>query len=166
MLGALTLSVVILVVAFILVFEPINRYWKKTNNQIQSKTINLAKNQKRIKQAKLIEKEYDNYGAYVKLTGSDEEILAKVLTDVESLAQGSLIRINNIKPQDVKQVDFYKRYAVELNFESNIKQLIKFIYELQKSNNLLCVERLKTKVKPESNELLENNMIVNKIVVP
>ena len=148
------------------VLEPLALKWIKLNKRVLSQKIRLEKNYRIIANKEIIEKEYQRYANYVKTVGSDEEVIATLLQEIENLAKNCTVRITDIKPKEVKDLRFYKRFAIEIESEAQIKQLSRFIYELQKSSQLLRVQRLHLRAKGTQKPLLKCHMLITKISLP
>ena len=148
------------------VLEPLALKWIKLNQKILSQKIRLEKNYRIIANKDIIKKEYQRYANYVKTVDSDEEVIAALLQEIENLARNCNVRINDIKPKEVKDLRFYKRFTIEIESEGQIEQLSKFIYQLQKSSQLLRVQRLHLGARGTQKSLLKSHMLITKISLP
>ncbi len=162
---AVTIAVLLSFACYRGIFEPIYRHWQEISADIRHNTVLLKKDFKLLAQKSEIEKRYTLYEDYAKTRGSDEEEMANLLAEVESLARAATIKISNLKPRPVEKIDFYRNYALELKCEANIKALIHFIYELQRSSSLLKVEKLRL-INPGQNKNLQVDMTVSRILIP
>jgi Tfp pilus assembly protein PilO len=129
------------------------------------KEIEWKKNNQIIKQKKQIKEEFEKYMAFIKKKGSDEEDVASFLKEIESLAQKSKVSLINIKPQPVKKMEFYKKYTIEIKGEGHIEQFVKFIYYLQKSYQILKVEKIHFNVRNSFSTRVKGSLIITKILV-
>ncbi len=129
------------------------------------KEIEWKKNNQIIKQKKQIKEEFEKYMAFIKKKGSDEEDVASFLKEIESLAQKSKVSLINIKPQPVKKMEFYKKYTIEIKGEGHIEQFVKFIYYLQKSYQILKVEKIHLNVRNSFSTRVKGSLIITKILV-
>jgi len=64
-----------------------------------------------------------------------------VLNEIETLATNSNVRIVSMRPKPAQDLDYYKRFAVEIETESDMQSLMKFIFGLKNSPQLLKVDR-------------------------
>ena len=98
--------------------------------------------------------------------GSDEEEIARLLNYIEQAARKLGVSLSDVKPQAVQSDKVSKRYLVELNAESGLKELASFVYELEHSAELLKIEQVNTGPKDEKNNLLlRSAIIVTRVVV-
>ena len=68
-----------------------------------------------------------------------------------------------MKPQKVKDTDFYKIMLVEVKFQATSQTLAKFLYELENSPLLLKVSRLQVNYKGGDSSLLDGTIQVSKV---
>jgi len=101
----------------------------------------------------------------VQRSGSDEEEVAKILGEIESLARQSKVYLANMKPQSPKEIDFYKEYAVEIDAEGEIVPLTAFLHQLNTSTQLLRVEKLRLSSKKKGDKTLKASMLIIRILV-
>lgn len=148
------------------VIKPIIVKWKELDDKIEEKSLKLEKNIRMIDRKERIEHEYENYASAVKMGGSEEEEMAKFLTEVESLASSSSTHIIEIKPRPSKKIQFYKKYLIDLDAEGDINQLSKFIYDIQNSSQLLKVDKFSLGTKGAGTNLLKCRLLVSKILIP
>lgn len=137
-----TILIVSTTVSYVFIIEPIIGAFTKLNRQIETGTLKLERSQKLLKKKGVIEAEYKKYASLVKPLASDEEEIASMLKAIEAIARKNNIHITNIRPQPVAKKPFYKEFIFEFVAEADIARLIKFIYDLQVSGNLLRVNKL------------------------
>jgi ribosomal protein S10 len=148
------------------VINPIVVNWMGLDKRIGAGGLKLEKSQKILNLKGRIQRDYERYASSVKMSGSEEEEMAKFLTEIESLARSSSVHISGIKPLPIKKVDFYKKYVVELEAEGDIKQVSKFIYDIQNSQQLLKIDKFSLGTKGAGTNLLKCNILVSKVLIP
>ncbi len=77
------------------------------------------------------------------------------------------IDVSNLDPNsDPLMVEGIQKYTVDLNFESNYKNLLSFIRELEFQESVILFRDLKIKINETDNVLPENKLIVSlKLIV-
>lgn len=148
------------------VIGPLAVKWKQLNEKISAGSLKVEKNLKMIEKKERIKRDYENYASAVKMIGSEEEEMAKFLTEIESLASSSSVHIVDIKPRPIKHIQFYKKYLVELDAEGDVNQISKFIYDIQNSNQLLKVDKFSLGIKGAGTALLKCHLLVSKVLIP
>lgn len=162
----LAILIIVGVLSYITVIEPLWQKWQELNKSISSQEIQLLKNLKILAQRDVIAQLYDKYAENIKMKGSVEEETAVILREIENIARTSNTYITDIKPLRVQDMEFYKEYYVELESEGSISNLARFIYDLQNSKQILKVKYLRLNPKDETAEVLKGYMIVTKILIP
>ncbi len=158
----LTISMTLL---YLYCIEPLWIYWQGLDSKIERCTKQLSRNKIILSRASTIATNYGSYEKKLKFEGSDQEKTAQILKEIENSATQNGVHINDIKPQQIKDKDFYKFYVIELEAESDIVSLSKFIYDLQISQQALRVTRIQTSIRTSKPGLLKTEMLVTKILI-
>jgi len=160
-----TLVVIIASVFSAFVLEPLVRNFKDVNRQIASKRLKLIKSERLMKLKDRVHERFEALSPKLTAEGSQEEEMAKLLSEIETLARKSNTRISGIKPAAIKKFSAYKKLTVEIDSETTVDSLIKLLYELQQSPQVLKVERLQMDAKSGGRDLLKVTLRVNKILL-
>ena len=162
-----TLVVLVIVVSlsYAFVVEPLYKKYQDLNQEIELKDVRLKRNNKLIKEHDAINAEFNKYSEQLKIKGSDEEEMASVLSEIEKIGQSAQVYLSDVKPQPIKDRNFYRLLGVEIKFQASMETLTKFIYDLQKSPFLLRVKRLQVNSKGQGSSLLEGTIQINKISI-
>lgn len=163
----LTLTVVFLagLALYFYVLEPVWNYWKGLDSRIDNLQKQLHRSQMILSRAHDIEVAYDVYEKRLRVEGSDQEKTAQILKNIENVARSNTLEINDMKPQQIKDEEFYKYYVIELEAESDIMALIKFIYDLQLSETALKVTRLQLTASSSRPHMLKSEMMITKVIL-
>ncbi len=148
-----------------LIVAPIRNKIKRINREIEISEKQLSMNLRNIKQKDIIEQKYEKYVDYVKRSGSDEEEVARILGEIEVLARKSSVYLVDTKPQTPKRVDFYKQYMVEIEGEGEMRSIIKFLYELNVSPQLLRAEKVRLSIKAKKRGVIKVSMLITKVLI-
>lgn len=163
----LSLAFAFLAVAFLdrLLISPIRTKFNALNGQIRVSEKQLGSDMRNINQKKFISEEYEQYLPYVRRSGSDEEEVAKILGEIESLARKSSVYLVDMKPRKPRDVEFYKEYTVEIEAEGYMESLMGFIYQLNTSSQLLRIETLRLNLTKGGSSVLSASMLVTKVLI-
>ncbi|MDD5005127.1 MAG: type 4a pilus biogenesis protein PilO [Candidatus Omnitrophica bacterium] len=158
-------AVIIISLAAVQIFiiGPIYREYSRLNQEINIKRVRLEKNRRLIKEKNVVKEDFKEYGKQLKTKGSDEKEMSSLLSEIEQIGNASGIYLSDVKPQKIKEMDFYKVMVVEIKFQATMQNLTKFIYEIQNSTLLLKVSRLQVNSKGGGSSLLEGILQVSKI---
>jgi len=163
----LSLAIAFMAIASLdrLIVSPIRDRFQRINQTIKISEKQLAHDLRNVHQQEQITAEFEKYVEFVARSGSDEEEVAKILGEIESMARQSNVYLANMKPQTSKEIDFYIEYAVEIEAEAEIDQLTKFLYQLNTSAQLLRVEKLRLSSKKKGDKTLKASMLITRILV-
>lgn len=163
----LCLTVVLSALFYNFLIEPLAQRWIKVNEDILRKEMELERNLKVISEKETVLKNYKEYAGRVKAKGSDEEEIATLLREVETITAKTSVRLTKVnKPRPVKNMKFYKLYSLEVELEAPIGPLTEFIYQLEKSSHILKVEQLRLSAKGGQSSILRSQMLITKILIP
>lgn len=163
----LSLAFVVMAVALMdrLIISPIRDRFRRIDQEIKISEKQLAHDLRNVHQSDQIAEQFEKYTAYVERSGSDEEEVAKILGEIESMARQTKVYLANMKPQTPKEVDFYKEYVVEIDAEGEIASLIKFLHQLNTSEQLLRIEKLRLSSIKKGDKTLRASMTVMRVLV-
>jgi len=161
----LVVFVIAVSLSYAFVIEPLYKKYQDLNQEMEFKEVRLKRNNKLIREHDAINAEFNKYSEQLKIKGSDEEEMASVLSEIEKIGQSAQVYLSDVKPQPIKDRDFYRLLGVEVKFQASMETLSKFIYNLQKSPFLLRVKRLQVNSKGQSSNLLEGTIQINKISI-
>ena len=165
-LGGATAAVIAAALFYNMVVEPLSSLWKDLDNEIRESEILLAKHSRILRNREKINrtsKEFSRYFEESVITPEEESALA--LGGIEKLARSSNVHITNIKPMGVRGYDNHSKFTFKVTSESQITELVKFIYELQSSDQLLKVERMVLRAKERQANVIKAILHITKISV-
>ena len=150
----ITAAIVMVAVLYTFIIEPLISANNSIDREIMTGERRLSKNLRVLKNEDAIKSEYAKHEGLIQPAASDEEEIASMLGAIESLARVNKIDISNIRPDQVKVFEHYKEFAFELVAQAEIEMLVKFMYDLQNSGNLLRVRRLSLSPSPSKKNAL------------
>lgn len=153
------------VLLHIAVISPLLKKGDMLLRETAKKEVRCRRNFSIISSKQKIQEDFKMYTGIIKKTASDEEETASLLKQIESLAQKSKVSLSSIKPKRVTEVEFYKRYAVEIEGEGSLRQLVRFLYYIQNTDQILKAERLRVNVKSSSSSRLKYSVLITRILI-
>jgi len=145
------------------IWSSIIQEWKNVSQEISIQEKKLEKSLRIISRQDEIERKYKKYANAT--VNSEETEIAVVLKEVEQIANKTNVKTTNIKAQPVKDMKFYKKVTVGVECEANIKDLVQFIYNLQKSPQILRVQKLRMGTKGKNEAFLKVSFLIDKILI-
>ena len=163
----LSLAFAVMAIALLdrLIINPVRIRFQRIDQEIKISEKQLAYDLRNVHQKDRIARQFDEYVEYVQRSGSDEEEVAKILGEIESMARQSKVYLANMKPQTPKEIDFYKEYAVEIDTKGEISSLITFLHQLNTSTQLLRVEKLRLSSDKKGDKTLKASMLIIRVLV-
>ena len=148
------------------VFRPLAAKMTELDDRIFSMELKLRKAKTLLRQKDDILEAAKKFPNLAQMdAGTDEEEIARVLNLIEQTASREQVSLADVKPQAVQSDNMSKRFAVELNAESNLQSLIRFIYNLEHSEKILKVEQVNSSPKEEGSSTLRSFLLVTRVVV-
>ena len=122
-----------------IVVNPISQKMNKLNDEIFTEEKKLIKSLRILAQEDFILDQNKKYTQHLRQSSSDEEAIAGLLGEIETLANKSSVVLADIKPGPVEKRGNYKRYIVEIEGEATIGRLADFFYQIEDSMHLLRI---------------------------
>lgn len=126
----------------------------------------LSAHLRNIKAKEAVPEEYKKYMKGIKKTGSDEEEVAKMLSEIEELARSSNVALADMKPQPPRAMSSYREYTIDIDGEGDEEGIMKFLYKLNASGQLLRAEKIRLYLKEKNSTVVKSSVSVTKIVMP
>jgi Tfp pilus assembly protein PilO len=149
-----------------LMISPINSKLKQINQDIKISEKQLAMELRNVSQKETVTAQYQKYVRHPQPNGPDEEKMTAMLSAVEDLARESGTLLLDIKPQPPKPANVYKEYNITLEAEGEMEALVKFLYQINNSPQLLRVETLRLNLKDKDSKTVKASVLISKISLP
>ncbi len=148
-----------------LFYRPMENLFLELDQEIVSLENQLRKNMRNLAIRGAIEQRYSAYAAYSVANGADEEEVASLLNVVEGQARKAGLSLLNIKPKPATATEVGKEYPVEVEVETRMGDLIKFIHGLLNSKYILRVQKLRLVPKGKSKAEVKGYLLINRTVI-
>ncbi|MFH1645806.1 MAG: type 4a pilus biogenesis protein PilO [Candidatus Omnitrophota bacterium] len=162
----LTVGIIAFFVCYQFMIEPIYRYWQASEKEIDVVRANIQKSIRLLEKQDTISAEYEAIEKNLKSRGSDEREKTFVFEQLDMIGRGSGVKIVTMRPRAVEEKDFYKKFVVMIETESDMGALMKFIYQVKESPAALNIERfsLNTRTYQDRN-VIRSSMLVSRITI-
>jgi len=142
--------VICLVVVFLAVFYnglfvPMQREVNSLHQEITLEKKQLDRSFRVIQKAANLNAQYDRYFKHFGKTGTGEEVASSILSDIEKIARKHELHIAELKPQKIKHNELDDRFSVHLTMNSELVDVVRFLYTLQQVPYLFDVEEVEFK---------------------
>jgi Tfp pilus assembly protein PilO len=160
------ITIVCIVLIYIILVEPLFMRWNDVNDKIGIQKARLKKSLSLIKDKNNIEAEYDSYAERLKKRHNDEQEMTLVLDEIEKTARRSNLKITSMRPKPQRQSQHYTRFEVEIETESDMDSLMRFIYDIKNSPQLIKIDRLNFNTRGSHQAvLIRAVMLISKIAL-
>ena len=164
------LCIAIVCVGFIvlnmILLRPLMGKSANLDRRIQLKRRMVENSLRLLSQKEDIQKESGKFAKFAKQRFSEEEETASFLDDIEDIAKKSQVLLVALRPYSAVKLDFYIEYKIELEAESEMNQLITFVYNLQNSENILRVRKFNISPKADNPNILRTNLTITTVLIP
>lgn len=133
--------------------SPVNR-WKEANEKLAKKEAQLKEAQRAARMEEKLERDYFEAQTRLKFAKERlprEEGLPKLLKDVYGMGRNSGATILTFGPGALKPKEYYKVKPISLSLKCDLPQLVKFLYNIEKSERLLDVQSMTISSDTEGN---------------
>ncbi|MFA6383795.1 MAG: type 4a pilus biogenesis protein PilO [Candidatus Omnitrophota bacterium] len=160
-------AVAIVAIAFLdrAIVGPIISRTQALDKAIADKRAMINRDMKILSQKDNIELRKAEYKAFSVLETTPEEDTSSLLKEVEILASKSSVYLADMKPQDPKQEQDFKKYQVNIICESPFDKFIEFMYNIENSRKVLKIEKFSIIRKSRSDATLKCTLTVSKVVL-
>ncbi len=148
-----------------LVYEPVVNLFNELDQEILMQENRLRKNLKYLAIRESVQNRYSAYAANAVTSGFDEEEVASLLNEIEGMARNSGLALVNMKPKPIVATDLGKFYPVEVEVETNMIQLMKFIHGLHSSKFILGVKKFNLVPKGKKSKQVKGYLLIHKTVI-
>lgn len=159
---SITVGVIIFSIVFNFLIAPALKKAETLNKEINIIRIKLKKYMRLLSQKDYIQQKYNKFTAGLNLSSASKDTTVSVLSVLEALAKDANIRIIDIRPQTIKNLDLYKEIIVDLRAEGSIEGYLKFIYNIENSLSLLRIKKFQLTAKPTT-QALEGSFSISQL---
>lgn len=149
------------------VIKPLNEKILFVKNKIEKRKKHLDDNLRIVNKGRKREEQYNYYLNKFKQNQSNEQVMSSMLSEIEGVARSLNLRISDLKPQKAQETNYYNRFSVSLTIDSELAEIIHFIYELQNQTHLFNVDEVRfDKGARRNTSTLKTNLVLSKIFIP
>ena len=154
-------------VFLLMVMNPFQEKLDSIDESIALKEKQLIKNLRVIGQAGALEQKYKEFLSQFKQTGTNEQVMSSILSEIDAVADSLQMHILDLKPQSVVKSGYKSEFPVNLTIESEFADIIKFIYLLQSPPHFFDVEEVHFEKNPNFNSgAIKTSLILSKTLIP
>jgi len=139
------LAVVFLAVFYNGLIIPLQEEVNSLHQEIALQKKQLDRSFRIIQKAEKFNTQYDHYWKHFGRTGTGEEVVSSILSEIEKIARKHELHIAELKPQKIKHNELDDQFSVHLTMNSELVDVVRFLYTLQQAPYLFDVEEVELK---------------------
>ena len=126
----------------------------------------IKKSVKLLSQKERLLQEQKEYEAFSTGTRSSEEQAVALLQHIEELADRANVNLLYVKPASGKGEEVEKKSLATLECEGRMEQIIRFIYEIENSNQLLKIEKYALRPTAQGSAVIKLAATISRPTLP
>jgi len=137
------------------ILTPLSEKFSSTEEEVSRLKLAIRKYSELEREKDRLLSEYERIQPYLKLSGSDEEKQAAILSRIETEARSSGLNIIDMRPEVLKKTKAVSLLcSVQLNAEADLTKIVAFLCNLENAPILFKIEKLNLSIRDESKGLL------------
>ena len=163
----LCLLTALIYVGYAKAIKPLQARIDLMDAKITKQNKKIQQNLKTIKKAAALEPTYDQYIKKFKQSGSNEQVMSSILSEIEQVARELDLRISDLKPKRVQSAETHNRFSVSLTIDSEFVDIIHFLYLIQTQPHLFDVDEVQfDKGASRRSTAVKTQLVLGKNLVP
>ena len=151
---------------FHFIYKPLTKNTETLESRIKVGEKRLHNQLKAVQKEHPVTLEYKKYASHFEQTASDEQEMASILSEIESVANEVNIHIADMKPRKVRRVDFFNDFSVTLTIEGDLPTVIQFLYVLQNQPHLFNDDEVYLEKSSLRSSQMRCRLVLSKILIP
>ncbi len=161
------LLLVLVYVGYRAVAKPLEEKLFFLDDEIEAQQKKLKKNLGVINKAKGLSQQYSKYLEGMKQSGTNEQVMTSLLAEIQEIAAQLGLKISDLKPKRVKKEEYYNYFSVSLTLDGDLKEILQFVYILQKEPHLFHVNEFNFEKGAQRNsQEIKTRLILSRILIP
>jgi hypothetical protein len=148
-----------------LVITPITSRLSELDEEILLKETQVRKHWRELAVRDSVRRAYAQYAGYSAAAGSDEEEMARLLAEIEGLASRVGVSLVDVRSRPSSLTDVGKQYPVEIDAETEMAGLVRFLHGLHSSKYLLRVKQMRVAPKESRGTQVKVNLLIQETVL-
>jgi hypothetical protein len=148
-----------------LVVNPITSRLSELDEEILLRETQVRKHWRDLAVRDSVRRAYTQYAGYTSVAGSDEEEMARLLGEIEGLASRVGVSLVDVRSRPANMTDVGKQYPVEVDAETEMAGLVRFLHGLHSSKYLLRVKQMRVTPKESRGSQVKVYLLIQETVL-
>lgn len=158
----------VVLMGVVLALGPVSRTFRELDAAADEQQREFDRNLRVIapKSMFVVTNEYARFGTMIAMRGSSDEENSRMLSEVDRLAGENKVTLSATKPREQRIKDAYQEnYAVTVEIEAGLSQVVSFLYALEASPQLLRVDSMSLESKGgKPADCVRGTLLISKVV--
>ena len=161
-----TFLAVLIYGGYTFVYQPLKSELESMDQQISIQQEKKENNLVKIKEGQGLEEKYKSYIEEYKQSGTNEQVMSSLISEIENVAGQLNLHISDLKPQRVAKEEYWNNFSISVTLESSLSDAMHFLYILQDNKHLFRVEELRLEQARREEKQMRTSLVVSRILVP
>jgi len=158
-------AILILVLADRLVLSPWWDYIQKVKKEIKKTEQEVIQQNKLLRHKETVLEKLNQYQKYIHVGETPEIEMAAFLREIETLGKQSGVNLQEVRPLTSNVTDIYQEYGLEVNYQCGLFECLDFIYQIEKAESLLVIEKAVLGFNEQDKEMLQGHLRIRRVVM-
>jgi len=160
---ALGLIILIVWIIYAQIITPFQNKLRRLNLEIKKNQKIIKRMEEEILEREKLEKIFSSLAKKVKAKLPFQREESQFLTEIGKVAKETNVHMNLMNPLPQKDIGNFKELSVEIDMESNLGNLVRFLYQMRKSSVFLIADKLTLQPKSQRSALLKGKLTISTI---
>ncbi len=165
------IAYVLVVVALAALFLQFGLPWlsgdvESVKDQIEIAQEKMERHRRFVQDAREARREYQPLWAQYKQKDSPEEIMSKMLSDIQAVSARISVPITDMKPDRLRTVDSFNHFSVSMSLEGRLTDILHFIHIMQGPPYQYFLDELTLRREYFKAEKLRCQLVFKQILIP
>ncbi len=152
-------------VSYQFVYKPIEKKSKVLEGKIFKTQRRLKKNTKVLQRESVVQKKHKKYIVRFKQSLSNQEEMNRIFSEVEKVARESNVKIIDMKPNKIKEIDFYKVFSVNIQTQGSMDLISKFLYVLESDPYYFRIDEMNLEKRSTRTSYIKCRIVVSRLLI-
>ena len=153
-------------IGYYFVFQPMQEELSLLDSKIKIAEKHLRDSHRTLRKAPGITAEYERFEQTFKQRQSDSEVMAAILSAIETTASDANLRLTDMKPRKVASKEFFNQFSVSLSVEGELETVMRFLYHLQNHSLRFGIDALRLEKRSLRSSLIRCDLVLSRYLIP
>jgi Tfp pilus assembly protein PilO len=155
--------VIVLLIAYKKIIIPFMKNWSNQTAQIKTQKTLIKKYKTALESRDILNEEFSSLSQKIQAKLPSEREESQFLNEIGKVASQTSVHIATMNPLPLKELGSFKELSVEINLETNLGNLVRFLHQMRESSVVLVANHLNLEPKEKRSALLKGKLVISTI---